>query len=197
MHRSLFSATTATVALLAGLAYAQTTTPSPDQTPPQTSGQSEPPAAPDATGAEQPDGAAASTPQDFATMVAQSDMFEIESSRIALEKAQEDGVRAFAQQMVDDHTASSEAMKQAAEADGVNDVPTSLDAEHQQMMSQLQDASADQFDNAYMQMQLQAHQQAVTLFSGYTEQQGALADFADTALPKLQEHLEHAQQLTQ
>ena len=130
-------------------------------------------------------------------MAAQSDMFEIESSRIALEKAQEDGVRAFAQQMVDDHTASSEAMKQAAEADGVNDIPTTPDDAHQQMISQLQEASADQFDSAYMQMQLQAHQQAVALFEGYAEQEGALGDFAETTLPKLQEHLQHAHQLTQ
>jgi len=130
-------------------------------------------------------------------MAAQSNMLEIESSRVALEKAQSDEVREFAQKMVDDHTKAGEEMTQAAAGDGVNDVPKSLDAAHEQMLTQLEQASADQFDSQYLQMQLAAHQRAVALFSSYAEQQGSLADFAEKTLPTLQEHLEQVQQLAQ
>jgi len=189
MHRRLLSATAAFALALAGPAFSQgaNTTPA-SPTEPQTSEQDDPPAGSEAT---------ASTPQEFATMAAQSNMFEIESSRIALEKTQDDDVRQFAQQMVDDHTKAGEEMTVAAQGDGVNDVPKTLDAAHQQMVTQLEEAPAGEFDGQYVEMQLAAHQQAVALFESYAEQQGTLAEFAEKTLPTLQEHLEHVQQLAQ
>ncbi|WP_028034483.1 DUF4142 domain-containing protein [Chelativorans sp. J32] len=186
MHRHLLLATAALALAFTAPAFSQQSSPTTSPTQPQTSEQNDLPAGSEAT---------ASTPQEFATMAAQSNMFEIESSRLALEKTKSDDVREFAQQMVDDHTKAGEEMTQAAASDGVNDVPKTLDAAHKQMVTQLENASADQFDSDYVQMQVMAHQQAVALFSGYSKQQGALADFAEKTLPTLQQHLEHAQQL--
>src|SRR3712207_1570997 len=50
------------------------------------------------------------TPQTFRQMAMVSDTFEIESSRLALQRSRNPRVRAFAQQMVRDHTMTSEAM---------------------------------------------------------------------------------------
>jgi putative membrane protein len=138
----------------------------------------------------------ASSPQEFATMAAQSNMLEIESSRMALEMSKKDDIRAFAQKMIDDHTKAGKDMMEAASADKVEDVPQKLDAAHQAMIDELKNASGDDFDRAYSQMQLEAHQQAVQLFTQFAQQQGALADFAKKTLPALQEHLDMARDLS-
>ncbi|WP_309084290.1 DUF4142 domain-containing protein [Chelativorans sp.] len=192
MHRKSLLAAASLAVLLAGPAYAQDTNTNANTatpTEPQTSDQNDLPAGFEA--------ATASTPQEFATMAAMTDLLEIESSRIALEKSQSEEVRQFAQHMIDDHTATSQALTQAAQADGVTNVPQALTGQHQQMVTQLQGLPAEQFDAAYIQMQVGAHQQAVALFQSYSQQEGALGDFAETTLPKLQEHLTHAQQLSQ
>ena len=54
----------------------------------------------------------------FAAGAGSSDMFKIESSQLALEKVSGEGVRAFAEQMVEDYTATGEKMKAAAQEDG-------------------------------------------------------------------------------
>jgi putative membrane protein len=135
------------------------------------------------------------TPEDFANMAAQSNMLEIETSNLALEKSKKDDIRAFAQRMVEDHTNAGKEMQKAAAADGVTAVPAKLDDEHGKMLNDLANASAEDFDSQYAQLQVQAHEQAVALFTSYSQQSGALADLAKKLLPALQEHLEMARDL--
>jgi putative membrane protein len=135
------------------------------------------------------------TPDDFAKMAAQSNMLEIETSKLALEKAKKDDIRAFAQRMVEDHTNAGKEMEKAAASDGVSAVPAALDDQHAKMLNDLTSASADDFDRQYAQLQVQAHEQAVALFTSYSQQTGALADLAKKLLPTLQEHLEMARDL--
>src|ERR1700759_2325384 len=52
------------------------------------------------------------TTQDFVTEAAQSDMFEIQSSKLALNSA-DAPTKAFAQQMIDDHTKTTDELKGA------------------------------------------------------------------------------------
>ena len=141
--------------------------------------------------------AAVSTPEDFAKTAAAANMFEIESSRLALEKASSDEVKQFAQHMIDDHTKAGDEMKQAAQADGVTDIPSSLDDKHQAMLDELEGTSEDQFDAAYVDMQVNAHKEAVDLFEGYSKQDGELAKFAQNTLPTLEEHYETIQKVDQ
>ena len=131
----------------------------------------------------------AGTPQEFATKAMVSNMFEIQSSMLALDKSQKDAVRQFAQRMIDDHTKAGEKMKQAAEAEGVTDLPKELDSEHMDKMAKLQDASGDAFDQQYVDMQVNGHQAAVSLFDSFKDEEGELADFAGNTLPTLEEHL--------
>jgi putative membrane protein len=133
----------------------------------------------------------ATTATEFVPMAAYSNRFEIESSELALERAQSAGVRTFAEHMVRDHTAAGESMMQAVAASGADvAVPAGLDARHQQMVDQLQGLNADQFDAAYLQMQRQAHDEAVALFEGYAEngETGPIREFAANTLPVLREH---------
>lgn len=45
--------------------------------------------------------------QDFANQAASGGLFEMKSSELALQRAQDDGVRSFAEMMIRDHTANS------------------------------------------------------------------------------------------
>ncbi len=74
-----------------------------------------------------------------------------------------------------------------------------MDPEHRQIMLRLGEARGPDFDKAYIQAQVRAHQQAVDLFTAYV-QSGDQADlklWAAQTLPKLQQHLQRAQQMQQ
>lgn len=135
-------------------------------------------------------------PAAFAAMAASSNMFEIESSNLALENAQQEDVKSFAQMMVDDHTAAAEKMMTAAEADSVS-VPQEMNEKHQGMLDELSAAGAEEFDGLYLDMQVQAHEEAVALFESYSEADTNLGTFAAETLPTLEEHLARVQELAQ
>lgn len=123
----------------------------------------------------------------FAKMAASANMFEIESSKLALEKSQKDEVKAFAQKMIDDHTAAGEKFKQAAEAAAV-EVPTAMNEADTAALEVLK--AATDFDQAYIAAQVKAHDAAVQLFEGFSTKgaEGPLRDFAAATLPTLQDH---------
>jgi Domain of unknown function (DUF4142) len=76
-------------------------------------------------------------------------------------------------------------------------VPTKLDSEHQGKLDDLKKLSGKELDSAYDRMQLDAHQEAVGLFTKYS-QNGDNADlkqWATKTLPALKEHLSMAQKL--
>ena len=174
------------------------------------------------------------TADKFQQMVASSDMFEMESSRLALEKAKNDQVKQFAQRMMQDHQKTSHelmALMQGAPATtgsagtsgGQGSTATTsgsgtsaamshgpgghssmampggmkMDPKHTQMLEQLRNASGDQFDRLYATIQVQAHQEAVSLFQNYAQNgdNPQLKQWAQKTLPDLQKHLQEAQKL--
>lgn len=142
--------------------------------------------------------AAMTTPQAFADRATSSNLFEIMTSELALEKSQSDEVRAFAEKMIADHGAASEQMKAAAAGDGIT-AAESIMPDHQEQLETLSSVEAADFDAAYLGAQLAAHTEAVTLFQGFAEQgaDGALKEFAMEMLPKLEEHLETVRRLSE
>jgi len=139
---------------------------------------------------------AVTDPQTFATTAASSNMFEIQSSELALKQPVRSDVKAFAEQMIKDHTAAGEKMKAAAQKDGVA-VPTEMAAKEQTQLKQLQAASGDAFEAAYVTVQTGAHEDAVALFQSFSEngKQSALRTFATATLPTLEMHLAEAKKL--
>jgi putative membrane protein len=98
--------------------------------------------------------------------------------------------------MIEDHTAAGEQMMAAAEADGVV-VPQEMNDKHQAMLDELSSAQGEAFDQLYLQMQLQAHEEAVALFDANDEGDTNLNRFAAETLPTLQEHLSEVQEIAQ
>lgn len=142
------------------------------------------PAAPAATAS-----AAITDPQQFADMAASSNMLEIETSRLALEKSSSDEVKAFAQHMIDDHGKAAEDMNAAAQSDSISPAP-GLQPAHQSKLDELSGLEGEAFDQAYIAAQVAAHDEAVALFEGFSTSgaDSALKVFAANTLPTLQQH---------
>jgi putative membrane protein len=150
--------------------------------------------------AENPDKAEAvykvATP-DFAKTVMSSNEFEIQSSKLAEEKAAAADVKEFAKQMIADHTKAGEGLKAALEKSNMTPEPPKLSPKHAAMVEQLKAASGEDFQMLYIDMQTQAHMEAVTLFrtySGSGDDQNVVA-FAKETLPTLEMHLMHVKEL--
>jgi len=138
------------------------------------------------------------TTSDFVQKVAISDMFEVESSKLALERSKDPGVRAFAQEMVRDHTMSTNKLKETIKSAHVDAAPpSSLDDTHQKLLSQLQKSS--DFDRDYMKIQMQGHENALKLLQDYSQggDNDALKKAATQTIPMVKKHLAAAEKIAQ
>jgi putative membrane protein len=130
---------------------------------------------------------------EFARMAAMSDMYEITSSKLALTKATQPGLKTFAQQMIDAHTATTSGLKSAVAKDGVAmNPPASLDAEHQALIDRLKAAKGAAFDAEHKTQQTDAHTKTLALMEGYASggDKPALKAFAADTAPKVKGHLD-------
>ena len=138
----------------------------------------------------------ANTVGGYVSNAAEGDMYEIMAADIALERSQNAQVRELAQTIKTDHTQASESMKQIVPqaAAGVQ-LPTELDERRQGMLDNLRSASADDFNQVYLDQQIAAHNEAVTLHRGFSDNTDApqLAEHARTVLPKIEMHLSRAE----
>ena len=135
--------------------------------------------------------------QDFVKEAAISDMFEIESSKLAQEKGDQ-SAKDLAGHMVDDHTKTSTELKgMVADGKVKASIPTALDSSHQKKLDKLKGLSGDDFTKQSKSMQVSAHKDAVSLFTRYSKsgKDAGLKAWAGQTLPKLQEHLQMAQGL--
>jgi putative membrane protein len=142
--------------------------------------------------------ALAQSTQDFVNKVAISDMFEIQSSQLALSKQADEDTKPFAQKMVQDHQKTSTELKAVVEGSILKlTLPATMDSEHQKMLNDLQAKNGKDFDRSYDQIQLKAHQDAVALFEAYskTGDNPELKSWAVATLPHLKEHFSMAQKL--
>ena len=134
--------------------------------------------------------------EEFATTAASSDMFEITSSELAKEKGRSDAVKEFADQMIADHTRASQELAVAAEAAGVN-LPGAMIEKHAAQVEQLDALPGDQFDAAYIDAQVAAHEEALALMQGYAEggDNEALKAHAAKTAPIIEANFEHVKKL--
>ncbi len=144
--------------------------------------------------------AADMTPEDrmnYVKMAGASDLFEIQSSQMALSKAQRPETRQYAQMLIQHHTQTTQATMAAARASGMNPPPPMLMPMQQRMMDELRRASAANFDRVYMTQQVPAHEMALALHTNYSQRGDtpALRQTAATAVPLVQQHLDQARRM--
>ena len=133
---------------------------------------------------------------EFVSNASQSDMYEIQAGQIAQQRSKNPDVKAFAAMMVKDHTAMSNEMKPLIAAAGQKPSPD-LDQRRKGFLDNLKGASAADFDKTYIDQQVAGHQEALDLMKGYSDKgsDAGLKGGASKALPKIQEHLDKANQI--
>jgi putative membrane protein len=140
------------------------------------------------------------TPEDrlsYVRMAGASDMFEIQSSQMALSRAQRADTRQYAQMLVTHHTQTTQATMQAAQAAGLNPPPPMLMSMQRRMLDQLRRASGASFDRLYFTQQVPAHEMALALHTNYSRSGDtpSLRATAASAIPIVQQHLDGARRM--
>lgn len=136
--------------------------------------------------------------QDFIDSAAVANKFEIDTSQLALKYSKSADVKAFAQQMVDDHSQVGKEFKETLTAASITPPSDSLDLTHEAKYTKLRLFTTKRgFDGLYISEQLSAHQDAVKLFGNYAKDgpTPAVKEFATKTLPKLEHHLAMVKEL--
>jgi putative membrane protein len=107
--------------------------------------------------------------EDFVAEAATSDMFEIESSQLALERS-DTATKTFAQQMISDHTKTTAELRGLVDSGKVEAaIPAAMTSSQKEMLDKLMGLQGDDFIKQYHSDQQSAHEDAVDLFKRYGE----------------------------
>lgn len=135
----------------------------------------------------------ANTEAAYVPNAAMGDMYEIMAADIAAQRSQNADLKALAAMIKTDHTAASNAMKAMLPAGTT--APTALDERRQGLIDNLRSASAANFDAAWLDQQIAAHNEALTLHRGFSNQDSPLAAHARSVVPKIEAHLREAERI--
>ena len=144
-----------------------------------------------------PTAPAAMTDAEFVQAAANAGAFEIQASEMAATRAARQDVKAFATMMVRDHRAASEELTALAPRLNLTTPAAQLDGGQTATLESLRGKTGEAFDDAYLDAQVEAHENAVRAFEGFaaSAQPGPLRDWANATLPKLRTHLSSVQAL--
>ncbi|WP_332878881.1 DUF4142 domain-containing protein [Massilia sp. S19_KUP03_FR1] len=127
-----------------------------------------------------------------------ANMAEVEAGKMAVTKSQSADVKAFAQQMIDDHGKALADVQALAQMKGVT-LSTELDAKHKAMAAKLDKLSGDKFDKEYMKNAGVADHKAVhaTLMKDQKAAKDAdVKALAGKMLPTVEQHMKSAEMIT-
>ncbi|ANI79070.1 DUF4142 domain-containing protein [Sphingobium sp. EP60837] len=133
--------------------------------------------------------------QAFADAAAASDMFEIESSKLAKTNAASTAVKRFAQSMIKAHMDSTTKLVEAAGQAAPSIAPkVVLSANQQQVLDGLKLKKGAEFDAAYIATQREAHQATLEELKAYSSNGDvpSLKAFATALVPIVTGHLNMA-----
>jgi putative membrane protein len=134
------------------------------------------------------------TAMPFVAKAGASDLYEIQSSQVALTQSQNPAVKKFAQMLIDHHTMTTQQVTAAAQAAGMSPPTPMLEPMQQQMIATLQPLSGAAFDREYISQQIPAHQMALALHTNYAANGDtpSLKKAATKAKPIVAKHLAEA-----
>lgn len=134
------------------------------------------------------------TDETFVEKAALSNFTEIKFGELASTKANDSLVRSFARDMVQEHNAAQNELKDIANDYGDIDWPDELDQQHKDLLDDLNGREGYSFDSLYMRSQVVDHQMAIINFesqatTGTVERVKA---YAIKYLPHLEKHSQEA-----
>ena len=138
----------------------------------------------------------ANTVDGFVTNLAVGNMYELQAAEIAQAKSNNAQVKELASMITRDHTSAGEKLSATAPTAAPNvTIPTALDQRRQGMIDNLNAASADDFDKVYLEQQVAAHNETLTLLNGFSDNTDApaLASLARELVAPITMHRDHAQ----
>ncbi|MCF2487224.1 DUF4142 domain-containing protein [Dyadobacter sp. CY347] len=123
-------------------------------------------------------------------------LFEINAGQVASSNGTTTALKAFGQQMLDEHTDIKQALMKIAKDANV-DLPTTLSNAKQQKLDSLSALSGIAFDTTYIKMVAISHEEAVNLYEiqATSARNIDLKAFAADNLPRLRAHLEKARSM--
>jgi putative membrane protein len=136
--------------------------------------------------------------QVFANAAAASDAFEIETSKLAIAKAQSPDVKRFAEKMIDAHTQSTAKLKGVTDKLSPAITPDAGFSEaQQQKLDALKNLTGADFDKAYASAQVDGHQMTLDKLKDYAANgdSAPLQAFAKELIPTVTAHLNMAKSL--
>lgn len=144
--------------------------------------------------------AATPTPsgQEFADKAAKSDAFEIAAARLAATHAASAEVKSFARMMIEAHTGSTTKVKAAAASASPVIVPNAtLTRDQEDALAKLRGLNGADFDKAYVNGQVDAHEEALDLMKKYAADGTvpSLKTAAGEIAPVVEKHLASARAL--
>ncbi len=137
--------------------------------------------------------------RDMIEDLAEANIAEMETGRLALNKSQTPRVREFAQKMIDDHGAAQQELQQMAQAKGMT-LPQETDLAHRTVAGALRLLSGNTFDSQYLnRVGMDDHKRTVELLQK-AQSQARDTEFKALAarlLPVVQGHLDMARQMSE
>jgi putative membrane protein len=132
--------------------------------------------------------------------------YELQASKLAVQRATDPEVKQFAQKMIDDHTKVGAELDRIAAGttgsttgtnptnatDSSHSTTSRMDPVHTAMLSKLSNEQGKDFDECYIGQQVLAHEEAVMCFRKEAKkgENAQLRAFAEKNLPALREHLQ-------
>ncbi|MDN6888303.1 DUF4142 domain-containing protein [Variovorax sp. CAN2819] len=142
-------------------------------------------------------GKLASADESLLKDIAQANIAEVESGKLAVDKSGNAEVKKFAQMMVEDHSKGLADVKTLASAKGV-DLPDGPDAKHKAVMVEFKTLSGGLFDSRYVKQAGVGDHEATEKLLKKTQADAKDSDLkalATKMLPVVQSHLQHAKDL--
>lgn len=132
--------------------------------------------------------------RDFVQQAARSGTTEIEASKLALQRAHDRDIKAFARRMIADHGKLARELKASAASQGIRVRNEKADPA---VMVPLRQTHGREFDAAYVDAVIKGHEEAVALFGEEADSgdNRRLQALARRALPTIRHHLEMAREL--
>jgi putative membrane protein len=133
----------------------------------------------------------------FVPLAASANLFEIESSQLALQRSHAAPVKDFANRIVTDHDLAAAKLAQALSDANIPAPTPTLNGKDRTALDNLKIAKGATFNKAYIEAQYNAHLETVNLFDAYTKNgdNPRLKALAADLLPTLQGHLDHIARL--
>lgn len=134
--------------------------------------------------------------QNFIEEAATASLLEVHLGELAEENGGSDQVRRFGRRMVQEHGQANARLAQVVAPMGVA-LPKELDPRQRNQFARMQRLRGHEFDRAYLQAVIHAHEDEVARFRKQADASGNadLRQFASTTLPTLQGHLSVARDI--